>query len=335
MRIALDAMGGDFAPAYPVHAAVEALKNFPAISRLVLVGDEEKIRYELSKHSAVPIGKLHIFHTTQVVEMDDSPVDAVRKKKDSSMNRAVDLVKEGAADAVVSAGNTGALLASSTIKLRTLPGVDRAALAVVMPKRNGIFVLMDAGASVDAKPENLVDYAIMGEAFCRHILRKPDPKIGVLNNGSEEGKGNELAKGTFELLKETPLNFIGNVEGHALFEGKADVVVCDGFVGNIVLKTIESLAKMTFQIIKEELTSNFVRLAGAMLVKSAFRNISKRYSADDYGGALLLGVNGIVIKAHGSSSVMALYNSLRVAVEAVDNQVNPHIIENIAKVHNL
>ncbi|MDR0533373.1 MAG: phosphate acyltransferase PlsX [Verrucomicrobiales bacterium] len=335
MRIALDAMGGDFAPAYPVHAAVEALKNFPAISRLVLVGDEEKIRHELSKHGAVPTERLHIFHTTQVVAMDDSPVEAVRKKKDSSMCRAVDLVKEGAADAIVSAGNTGALLAASTIKLRTLPGVDRAALAVVMPKREGIFVLMDAGASVDAKPENLVDYAIMGEAYCRHILRKPDPKIGVLSNGSEEGKGNKLSCETYDLLKETPVNFIGNVEGHALFDGQADVIVCDGFVGNITLKTIESLSKLTFKVIKEELTANFVRLAGAMLVKSAFRSIAKKFNADDYGGALLLGVNGIVIKAHGSSSVLALYNSLRVAVEAVDNQVNPHIVENLAKVHNL
>lgn len=328
-------MGGDFAPAYPVHAAVEALKNFPAISRLVLVGDEEKIRHELSKHGAVPTERLHIFHTTQVVAMDDSPVEAVRKKKDSSMCRAVDLVKEGAADAIVSAGNTGALLAASTIKLRTLPGVDRAALAVVMPKREGIFVLMDAGASVDAKPENLVDYAIMGEAYCRHILRKPDPKIGVLSNGSEEGKGNKLSCETYDLLKETPVNFIGNVEGHALFDGQADVIVCDGFVGNITLKTIESLSKLTFKVIKEELTANFVRLAGAMLVKSAFRSIAKKFNADDYGGALLLGVNGIVIKAHGSSSVLALYNSLRVAVEAVDNQVNPHIVENLAKVHNL
>jgi glycerol-3-phosphate acyltransferase PlsX len=283
---------------------VEAVKNFPAISRLILVGDEEKIRRELSRHQAVPMERLHVFHTTQVVAMDDSPVEAVRRKKDSSMCRAVDLVKEGAADAVVSAGNTGALLAASTIKLRTLPGVDRAALACVIPKREGIFVLMDAGASVDAKPENLVDYAIMGEAYCRHLLRQPDPKIGVLSN-------------------------------HALFDGPADVVVCDGFVGNITLKTIESLAKMTFKVIKEELTANFVRLAGAILVKNAFRGIARKFNADAYGGALLLGVNGIVVKAHGSSSVYALFNSLRVAVESVENQVNPHIVENIAKVHNL
>jgi phosphate acyltransferase len=335
MRIALDAMGGDFAPAYPVHAAVEALKSFPSITRLILVGDEEKIRHELSKHASVPTGRLHVFHTTQVVAMDDSPVDAVRKKKDSSMCRAVDLVKEGAVDALVSAGNTGALLAASTIKLRTLPGVDRAALAVIMPKRHGIFVLMDAGASVDAKPESLVDYAVMGEAFCRHILRKPDPKIGILSNGAEESKGNELTKSAHNLLKETPINFIGNVEGHDLFDGEADVVVCDGFIGNVVLKSMESMAKMTFGLIKEELTSNLVRISGAMLVKGAFKNIYKRMSADDYGGALLLGVNGVVIKAHGSSSVQALYNSLRAAVDAVDNQVNPHIVKNIAKVHNL
>jgi glycerol-3-phosphate acyltransferase PlsX len=328
-------MGGDFAPAHPVHAAVEALRNFPAIARLILVGDEAKLRHELARHGVVPTGRLHLVHTTQVVEMHDSPVEAVRKKKDSSLCRAVELVRDGKADAIVSAGNTGALLAASTIRLRTLPGVDRAALAVVVPKRDGIFVLMDAGASVDAKPENLVDYAVMGEAYCRHILRTPDPKIGVLSNGAEEGKGSALSCAAYHLLKDTPVNFIGNIEGHALFEGAADVVVCDGFVGNIVLKTIESLSKTTFKIIKDELTANFVRLAGAMLVRSAFQNISKKFNADAGGGALLLGVNGIVIKAHGSSSVPALFNSLRVAVEAVDNQVNPHIVENIAKVHNL
>lgn len=328
-------MGGDFAPAHPVHAAVEALRNFPAIASLILVGDEEQIRRELSKHGVVAADRVQIVHATQIVTMDDSPVEAVRKKKDSSMCRAVDLVKDGKADAIVSAGNTGALLAASTIKLRALPGVDRAALAVVIPKREGIFVLMDAGASVDAKPENLVDYAVMGEAYCRHILRIPDPKIGTLSNGAEEGKGNELSKTAYDLLKEAPVNFIGNIEGHALFDGAADIVVCDGFVGNIVLKTIESLSKLTFKVIKEELTANFVRLAGAMLVRSAFQNISKKFNADIYGGALLLGVNGIVIKAHGSSSALALYNSLRVAVEAVDNQVNPHIVENIAKIHDL
>ncbi|MDR1304120.1 MAG: phosphate acyltransferase PlsX [Verrucomicrobiales bacterium] len=335
MRIALDSMGGDFAPAYPVHAAVEALRNFRAISRLILVGDEEQIRRELSRHGTVPADRLRVFHTTQVVAMADSPVEAVRRKKDSSMCRAVDLVKEGAADAIVSAGNTGALLAASTIKLRTLAGVDRAALAVVMPKRDGIFVLMDAGASVDAKPDNLVDYAIMGEAYCRHLLRKPDPKIGVLSNGSERGKGSKLACEAYDLLKDTPVNFIGNIEGHDLFDGPADVVVCDGFVGNVLLKSIESMARMTFKMLKEELTANLVRLSGAMLTKGAFATIHKKVNADDHGGALLLGVNGIVIKAHGSSSVRALCSSLRVAVEAVDNQVNPHIIENLARLRNL
>lgn len=259
--------------------------------------------------------------------MTDGAVEAVRRKKDSSLNRAVETVKDGRADAIVSAGNTGALVASATIKLRTLPGVDRAGIATVMPARDHPFVLMDSGAGVDAKPEHLVAYAIMGSVYASHILNRKQPRVGLLSNGTEDHKGNELTKEAYRLLKQAPVNFIGNVEGHGLFDGHADVVVCDGFIGNIVLKACENLAKSTFAWLKAELSANPMRLLGAWLAREAFQTIKKKTNADEYGGALLLGVNGICIKAHGSSSVLALINSLRVAAEAVDNQVNPHIVE--------
>jgi glycerol-3-phosphate acyltransferase PlsX len=330
MKIALDAMGGDYAPAHPVAAALRALEAYPQITRLVLVGDEEVLRRELRGHGAEPGERLHLFPTTQVIEMNDSAVDAVRRKKDSSLCRAVDLVKEGAVDAVVSAGNTGALVAACTIKLRTLPGVDRAGLACPMPSRSGVWLLLDAGASVDARPEHLVAYGCMGSIYAQHILGIARPRVGLLSVGTEDSKGNELTRATFPLLQQAPIHFIGNVEGHGLFEGAADVVVCDGFVGNITLKTAESLAKTTFKWIKEEIQSNPLRMAGALLAQGAFKTIQKKTNADEYGGALLLGVNGICVKAHGSSSVHALFNSLRVACESVTRQVNPLIIQALA-----
>jgi glycerol-3-phosphate acyltransferase PlsX len=330
MKIALDAMGGDHAPAHPVAAALRALEAYPQITRLVLVGDEDALRRELRGHGAEPGERLHLFPTTQVIEMTDSAVDAVRRKKDSSLCRAVDLVKEGAVDAVVSAGNTGALVAACTIKLRTLPGVDRAGLACPMPSRSGVWLLLDAGASVDARPEHLVAYGCMGSIYAQHILGMARPRVGLLSVGTEESKGNELTRDTFPLLQQAPIEFIGNVEGHGLFEGAADVVVCDGFVGNITLKTAESLAKTTFKWIKEEIQSNPLRMAGALLAQGAFKTIKKKTNADEYGGALLLGVNGICVKAHGSSSVHALFNSLRVACESVTRQVNPLIIQALA-----
>jgi glycerol-3-phosphate acyltransferase PlsX len=331
MKIALDAMGGDHAPAYPVEAAVRALELYPQIEELTLTGREDLLRAELVRHGTAPSPRLRILHCSEAVTMEDKAVDAVRRKKDSSLNRAVELVKDGRADAIISAGNTGALVASTTIKLRTLPGVDRAGIAALMPTGNGVFVLIDAGANVDSRPEHLVAYGIMGSIFCREILHRPSPRVGLLSNGTEEGKGNDLTRETHRLLRDAPIHYIGNIEGHSLFTGGADVVVCDGFVGNIVLKTAENLAKSTFAWLKAELTANPVRLLGAWLSRGAFRAIKKKTNADEYGGALLLGVNGIAIKAHGSSSVKALVNSIRVAVESIEHRVNERIVQDIAR----
>jgi glycerol-3-phosphate acyltransferase PlsX len=333
MRIALDAMGGDFAPARPVAAAIRALHAFPHIKELILVGDESRLRDELKKNHFKADKRLRIHHCTQVVEMTDHATEAVRRKKDSSISRAVELVKDGKADAVVSAGHTGALVACATIRLRNLPGVDRAGIATVMPSGKGVWILLDAGASVDAKPEHLVAYAVMGSVFYRQIIKVKEPRVGLLSNGTEEVKGNELTREVLKLLKKTPVvNFVGYVEGHGLYDGNVEVVICDGFVGNIVLKASENLAKSTFKWLKEELERSPFRMAGAWLARNAFRSIKKRTNADEYGGALLLGVDGICIKAHGSASVQAIVNSIRVAAEAVDLQLNPHIVEELSKV---
>jgi len=332
MKIALDAMGGDFAPANPVAGAIAALRDFPDIE-IIFVGDLEKIRQELTKHDASLFGERMEFHAaTQVVEMTDSGLDSVRKKKDSSISRAIDLVKRGEAEAVVSAGHTGALVAAATIKLRTLPGIERAGLAVLIPAEGGVFLLIDGGANLDPTPEHIVGFAIMGSIYYREIVDKSaTPRVGLLNIGTEPGKGTEFAQRCHVLLSEAPIQFAGNVEGHGLFKKPVEVVVCDGFVGNILLKTIEGLAKSIFSWLKIELKSSPIRLLGALLAKDAFTAIRNRTNTDEYGGTPLLGVNGICIKAHGNSSPRALRNAFRVARSAIQQGVNAHIVAAIQK----
>ncbi len=333
MKIALDAMGGDFAPQNPVAGAVQALRDYADIS-VIFVGDETKIRAELSKHNVSALSERMEFHpASQVVDMTDSGIDSVRKKKDSSVSRAVDLVKSGAADAVVSAGHTGALVAASTIKLRTLPGIDRAGLAVLIPAEGGVFLLIDGGANIDPTPEHIVGFAIMGTIYARELLGCPEPRVGLLNIGTEPGKGNEFSQECFELLSNAPIRFAGNVEGHGLFKRPVEVVVCDGFTGNVLLKTIEGLAKSIFSWLKQELKASPIRMLGALLAKGAFTAIRDRTSTDEYGGTPLLGVNGICIKAHGNSSPRAMRNAIRVARAAVDQQINKRIVEAIRPAH--
>jgi glycerol-3-phosphate acyltransferase PlsX len=333
MKIALDAMGHDEGPAKLIAGAALALSEFPDISTLFLTGDTPLLEAELKKIGCND-GRIKIVHTTQVVEMHDSGIDAVRKKKDSSVSRAVDLVKDGSAEAIVSAGNTGAAVTAATIKLRTLPGIERPAIAATMPtEKGGYFLLCDAGANPDPTPEQLEDNAIMALAYSRHVLGLKNPKAGLLSNGTEEFKGNELTLAAHTLIKACGVNFHGNVEGHDLFEGAVDVVVTDGFTGNVVLKTSEALAKSIFRLLKGELYKNPIRKAGALLCKPAFKAVHQTTNADNYGGMPLLGVNGVCIIAHGGSSPIAIKNAMRQAVQSIRHQVNPHIIEEVKRYH--
>jgi glycerol-3-phosphate acyltransferase PlsX len=330
MKIALDAMGGDFGPPNLVGGAVMALRDYPQIEKLFLVGDTPQIEAELKKHKCND-RRIETVHSTQVVAMSDGAVDSVRRKKDSSVSRAVDLVKKGEAAAIVSAGHTGAAVAATTIKLRTLPGIDRPGIAAVIPSETNIFVLIDAGANSDAKPEHLLQYGIMGSVYSRHVLGYQNPSIGLMSIGGEDVKGTDLTKEVFKMLKRSALNFRGNIEGHDLFAHPVEVVVCDGFVGNVILKTCESVGDAIFKWLKHELVKNKVRMAGAFLAQEAFRAIKKRINYEEYGGSPLLGVNGICIIAHGASTPLAIKNALRVAAESIEQQVNPHIIEEVSR----
>jgi len=325
MRIAVDTMGGDHAPAEIVAGAVRAAAEFGASLTVLLVGDRDAIDGELRKQRAVP-SNLELVHASQVVEMDEAPVMAIRRKKDSSIGRAVDLVKAGEADAVVSAGNTGAVVVAATLKLRTLQGVERPAIATVMPTPGRPFVLIDAGANTDCSSPLLVQFAAMGSVYSRQILGQQNPVVGLLSIGGESSKGNETTKEAFRLLQESDLNFRGNVEGHDLYRGETDVIVCDGFVGNVVLKTSESAAHAVGFWLKQEFARNPVRMFGALLLRGALRAIKKRTNAEFYGGALLTGVNGVCIITHGASKALAIYHAIRVARESLHHKIN-HLIE--------
>jgi phosphate acyltransferase len=330
MKIALDAMGGDFGPPNLVGGAVLALRAYPQIDKLFLVGDTPQIEAELGKHHCND-RRIEIVHSTQVVAMTDGAVDSVRRKKDSSVSRAVDLVKKGEAAAIVSAGHTGAAVAATTIKLRTLPGIDRPGIAAIMPSETNIFCLIDAGANSDARAEHLMQYAIMGSVYSRHVLGYKSPSVGLMSIGEEDAKGSDLTKEVFKMLKRSALNFRGNIEGHDLFGDPVEVVVCDGFVGNVILKTCESVATAIMKWLKHELMRSKVRMAGAFLAQEAFKAIKKKTNYEEYGGMPLLGVNGICIIAHGASTALAVKNALRVAAESIEQQVNPHIVEEVSR----
>src|SRR5438445_432632 len=317
MKIALDAMGGDFGPPNLVAGAVMALRDYRQINKLHLVGDTTEIENELGKHQCND-SRIDIVHSTQVVEMSDRAWTAVRRKKDSSVSRAVDLVKRGDADAVVSAGHTGAAVAASMIKLRTLEGIDRPGIAALLPTQFNVFVLVDAGANIDARPEHLLQYGIMGSVYSSHVLRYNRPRVGLISLGEEDVKGNDLTKEAFKMLKASSINFLGNIEGRHLFEDPVEVVVCDGFVGNVILKTSESIAVAIFKWLKQELTRSKIHMVGAYLARKAFRVIKDKTNYEEYGGMPLLGVNGICIIAHGASTPLAIKNALRVATATPD-----------------
>jgi glycerol-3-phosphate acyltransferase PlsX len=334
MKVALDAMGGDHAPSVNLHGAIDALRYYPRLDRLFLVGDSGLLHAEASKLGlSLKDPRLEVIHAPESIGRGEPGAKAVRRKKLSSINVAMDLVRSGAADAFVSAGNTGAAVASATLKLRTLTGVDRAGIATAVPNEYGICHILDAGANPDAKPEHLVAYAVMGTAFSRNVLGVPDPKVGLMSNGGEEEKGTAFTKETFRLLKQTPgIRFVGNVEGRDLFETELDIVLCDGFVGNIMLKTLEATAKAVSKWLKTEIKGNPLRLCGAILANGAFKALKEKSSYETYGGSPLLGVNGVAIIAHGSSTALAVRNAVRVAMETVEKQVNARIEKAMAEI---
>jgi phosphate acyltransferase len=333
MKIAVDAMGGDFAPQNIVAGSVEALRASRQLERLYLVGDRTRVDAELRRHGPVD-PRIEVVHASEVIAMNDAPTLAVRRKKDSSMTRAIDLVKQGAADAIVSAGNTGALLAASHLKLRTLEGVDRPGLAAKCPSPGNDFVLMDAGANLEPHPSNLVQYAIMGSLYAKLVIGRPNPRVAVFSIGSEDMKGNELSLEVHRLLKQTDLNFVGNIDGHDLFANIADVIVTDAFVGNAVIKACESTARLVGTWLKQEMKRNPLRLLGGLLAQGAFRDLRRKADPDQYGGAVLLGINGICIKAHGASSPNAVKHALRLASEFIAGQFNEHIVQEIQRCHD-
>jgi glycerol-3-phosphate acyltransferase PlsX len=330
MRIAVDVMGGDHGCGVVIEGVKRALETEKGITCLYLVGDESGIRAALTPDDFRD-QRVSVVHASEVLTMEDKPASAVRKKKDSSIVRAVELVNEGKADAVVSLGNTGGIFAAATFRLGRIPGLDRGAIATVIPTPDQEFVLLDAGANIECKPLNLAQFAVMGSVYSREILGYASPRVGVLSIGTEDTKGNELTLEAFKLCKRLDLNFIGNVEGHDLFNNRVDVVVCDGFVGNIVLKTCESLATGMFSMLKRELAASARRKLGALLAQNAFRAIKRRMDPEGYGGAPLLGFNGSVMKAHGSARERAVSNAIRVATRHIQHKVNQIITQEITR----
>lgn len=331
MKIAVDAMGGDFAPKEIVLGAIAAAKAYDC--EIVLVGDAEKIRSVLAQNTGWSQEKISVHHASDVIGMGEHPGAAVRRKKDSSIVVATRLVKEGVCDAVLSAGSTGAAVASALFGLGRIKGIDRPTIATPIPNVDGVTLLLDSGANVDSKPHQLVQSAVMGSIYAQYVFGIKAPRVGLLNIGEEETKGNEQALTTHALLKEIKtIHFVGNAEGRDIPNGSVDVVVCDGFVGNVVLKFGEGLAKTMIRMIKETIKESnvFVKL-GALMLAPALKRLAKKVDPAEYGGAPLLGVNGCYIICHGSSCAKSIQSAIGVANEYVTNNVLEHIRENIAK----
>src|SRR4030081_998656 len=331
--IALDAMGSDRAPKPEVEGAIQAARQYG--TRVLLVGPENTLKAELARHRAASRLPIEIIHASEVITMHDKAAQAVRTKRDSSMPVGLRLVREGRAPGFVTAGNTGAAMATAKMVLGALPGVDRPALAAVFPTAPGTpAILLDVGANVDCKPHNLEQFAVMGEVYFRAMFGKrpgtPGPRVGLLSIGEEESKGNELTRESFQLLKQLPLNFVGNVEGRDLFSGHVDVIVADGFVGNVALKISEAVANLVRTALKESLKATITRLGGYLLSRSAFSDFKKRIDHTEYGGAPLLGVKGVCIITHGSSNTNAMKNAVRVAAEFAQRGINESIERGLA-----
>ncbi len=329
MKIAVDAMGGDNAPQAVVAGAVQAAQDFGV--SIILVGIEQVVRRELLKHPQAKTLPIEIRNASEVVDMLDSPATVFRRKKDSSIRVANELVKSGEAAAVFSAGHTGAAMSTSLFVLGRIEGVERPAIATFMPTISGTSIVLDVGANVDCKPNHLLQFAIMGDVYAKYLLKNPNPRVGLLSIGEEETKGNELTKEAFKLLTETSLNFIGNVEGRDVMSGRADVVVCDGFIGNVVLKVSEAVAEAVGLFLKEGIEKRLLSKLGYLLMRPAFQSLKRKVDYAEYGGAPLVGINGISIISHGRSSDRAIKNAVRVAADLATSEVNKHIREDIVK----
>ncbi|MGQ9631690.1 MAG: phosphate acyltransferase PlsX [bacterium] len=320
VRVALDGMGGDHAPSSTVGGAVDALRSLDDIE-IVLVGHSERLREEISRYDVGGL-PIDIYHAPETIEMHENPTDAYKKKRNSSMIMAIQLVKEGKADAVISAGNTGALTTAVLLDLGRLPGIDRPAIASPMPTVDGVAILIDAGANADCKAGYLLQFGVMGSVYAQLVLGIDNPRVGILNIGSESGKGNKLVLDSYKLLEEAPINFIGNIEGRDIPFGRADVIVCDGFVGNVILKFAEGLGEGLHQILKSAIKRRGpLGTLGGLLLSGAFSDLKKKVDYTEYGGAPMLGVRGICIKSHGSSDAKAIKNGIRIAGEAVRKDV--------------
>ena len=319
-------MGGDYAPAAVVNGAVLAVRELGI--PLILVGNQDVIAKELTGLTYNP-NLITIRHCTEVAGMGESPIDVIRRKKDASIRVALELVKKGEADGVVSAGNSGATMALGVVVLGKLHGVERPALGAILPSQSSSTLVIDVGANVDCTASQLVQFAIMAEPLARYIMKRPNPRVGVMSIGEEESKGNDLVRQTAEILKKTPLNFIGNVEGGDIFSGKVDVVICDGFVGNVCLKLSEGLAVTMIEMLREEVSSSLSSKLGFLFLKTAFKRFAKRIDYAEYGGVPLLGVNGVVVVGHGASNPKAIMSAIRVAGQAVQSRMTEHVLEGL------
>jgi glycerol-3-phosphate acyltransferase PlsX len=320
MRIVVDAMGGDHAPAVVVDGAVQAARDLGL--EILLVGRQEAVEAELKRHDTAGL-LMTVHHATEVIEMDEHPAAAVKAKKDSSMVIGMEMIKRHEADAFFTAGNSGGALAAALFRLGRIRGIQRPALSTIFPSQTpqGYCFLLDIGANADCRPEYLVQFALMGSIYAERVLGVPHPRVAIVSNGEEEGKGNELVQETVPLLKASGLNFVGNAEGKDIPWGIADVIVTDGFTGNVIIKLAEGVSKMLMDIIKQELTSSSVSKVGALLAKPAFDQVKRRLDYREYGGAPLLGVDGVVIVGHGRSDALAVRNGIRMAAQTVENGV--------------
>ena len=330
MKIVVDAMGGDQAPAVVVDGAVQAAREWDI--EVILVGQRRLVQAELDKHNTAGLS-FTLKHASEVIEMHEHPAAAVRAKKDNSMNVGMEMVKRREADAFFTAGNSGGALAAALFRLGRIRGVKRPALSTVFPSQTpqGFCFILDIGANTDCRPEYLLQFAMMGSVYSERVLGVPNPRVAIVSNGEEEGKGNQLVQETFPLLKASPLNFVGNAEGKDIIQGLADVIVTDGFTGNVIIKLAEGVSRFLMDLLKESLTARSMSKVGAVLAKPAFDDVRRRLDYREYGGAPLLGIDGVVIVGHGRSDALAIKNAIRVAAQTVENSVLEAIKQGLAR----